>query len=97
MTQHTPGPWEVIGNGWHVSIVRADDNNTTICDTQLQEDSYETIANANLIAAAPDLLAACKAMLGIDMPPAGEPGHIDYTHAVHMAAAAIVKARDGTS
>ena len=39
----------------------------------------------------PDLLAACKAMVGDDMPEAGQPGHIDYGKAVEMARAAIAK------
>lgn len=39
-----------------------------------------------------ELLVACKAILGIDNPPAGEPGHIDFGQAIGMAQAAVTKA-----
>lgn len=48
--------------------------------------------HARLIAASPDLLRACKAMLGVDNPPAGEVGHVDFNTAVQMAREAIKKA-----
>lgn len=68
--QHTPGPWfadtENCGGG--MSIKTAD--GTSIGHTAAVRDpSYteirtpEAIANARLIAAAPDLLAACKEAL----------------------------------
>lgn len=47
---------------------------------------------ARKFAASPDLFTACKAMLGIDNPPAGEVGHVDFNAAVEMAHAAIAKA-----
>jgi hypothetical protein len=62
-TKHTPGPWEctidshgrgrILGNGCWVATtwtVADDDNNKR----------YPAEANASLIAAAPDLLEACK-------------------------------------
>ena len=65
---HTPGPWaydadscEVFGTtegrscGWVAKVVGGDSN-----DCRLPYD--ERVANARLIAAAPDLLAACKAL-----------------------------------
>jgi hypothetical protein len=39
-----------------------------------------------------ELLAALKALLGVDNPPAGEPGHIDYGIAVRIAAAVVARA-----
>lgn len=71
MTKHTPGPWrvadrkpdipgtlEIDSNGWHAhSIIyyRMDelDNPELIIQSE---------ANANLIAASPELLEACKAI-----------------------------------
>lgn len=64
---HTPGPWmltgeidrihsgEVICPGKHESPV------AVCCDFNRYEREEEREANARLIAAAPDLLAACKA------------------------------------
>ena len=54
----------------------------------------ERDANARLIAAAPDLLDALRAMLG-DTPPAGEPGHVDFADAVKMARAALARVQGG--
>lgn len=69
---HTPGPWTIgpadwmisqkHGVGWRNFPVRAPgwyDVATVYCD----EDDAEQDANVNLIAAAPDLLEACKYML----------------------------------
>lgn len=53
-------------------------------------------ARSAQIAAAPDLLAALKAILNVDNPPAGEPGHIDLLVAVDMGNAAIAKAEPKT-
>lgn len=70
---HTPGPWSVhpatIGGN---QIVRGPDGERVcLCDTaspyrKPQGRSHEPqdrVANARLISAAPDLLAACKAAL----------------------------------
>ncbi len=48
--------------------------------------------SAALVLAAPDLLAACKAMLDIDNPEPGHQGHITAGEARRMAADAIRKA-----
>jgi hypothetical protein len=54
MSAHTPGPWcwLSIADDFHAICVGLE----TIADTQ-------TIGNARLIAAAPDLLQACKRLL----------------------------------
>ena len=62
---HTPGPWEigarmtrveVLPKGWNMPMCVAD------CGTEHAPDSkHERVANARLIASAPDLLAACRA------------------------------------
>ena len=53
--KHTPGEWRVIAH----SIIIADESG--ICKLFGEGMNFgEQIANARLIAAAPDLLAACK-------------------------------------
>ena len=52
-TEHTPGPWYIEpilrGSGWHYRLGQ-----------EPFDDVQEAKANACLIAAAPDLLAACE-------------------------------------
>ncbi len=73
MSQHTPGPWatdmEGLDNGDDIPINASGVYIATVTtcwpcvmdlDGELQEEGK---ANARLIAAAPDLLAACKEML----------------------------------
>ena len=67
-TKHTPGPWMsrlVGGNNWHVV---ADSPNVkglaqTVCDINGPWNPSNYAANAKLIAACPDLLAACQALI----------------------------------
>lgn len=67
--QHTPGPWVFQeGNKERPSmsmVHKASDRGfpiaQVICETQNTKQRAEDIANARLIAAAPDLLAACHA------------------------------------
>ena len=66
-TKHTPGPWktgcrmtrvEVLPAGWNAPMCIAD------CGTKYSPESEEEkCANARLIAAAPELLEACKIAL----------------------------------
>ena len=65
MAEHTAGPWR--HDGGPIVHVRFQGQNLQICkcfrrDTHC-DDLSETEANARLIAAAPDLLAACKEAL----------------------------------
>ena len=59
MSKHTPGPWEYLGHAW---VQTADDKKTPIANFNF---FAATEANARLIAAAPELLEACKVALGI--------------------------------
>lgn len=71
---HTPGPWEHNGlesedpKFRYAHAVWTADGKTPICSTTFEIGKYHTgpddvdDANARLIAAAPDLLAACKGM-----------------------------------
>lgn len=59
---HTPGPWEHTGNG---DIQGNEDNGhgmgpVDVCSVYLRTVKGRTEANARLIAAAPELLAALK-------------------------------------
>lgn len=59
---HTPGPWEVVNQG----VYQARGGGREILFGQHNTRSAtkeERMANAQLIAASPDLLAACKAAL----------------------------------
>ena len=59
---HTPGPWKagqrIAGNGWGVWCT---ENWYGVLDNTAP--GIDAEANARLIAAAPDLLAACEAVL----------------------------------
>ena len=66
--EHTPGPW--VAHGWgddEVEIVGPDDR--LICELAQEYDDHSgaganaaIVADARLISAAPDLLAACQAV-----------------------------------
>jgi hypothetical protein len=66
MTKHTPGPWQVDqdGAGWYIESNPERDHSIAFGRWADQEEApdandNEKLANARLIAAAPDLLAAC--------------------------------------
>lgn len=63
MSKHTPGPWNWENDR---TILVAENGERIASDADAQYDLLDgpnADANANLIAAAPDLLAACKAAL----------------------------------
>jgi hypothetical protein len=57
MGKHTPGPWRVNGECIEYGPFVAGDG---WCVAKIVRDPPETEANAHLIAAAPELLEACK-------------------------------------
>ena len=67
--KHTPGPWEACGQDGCIRIRATDVDGTTVYPAAINgnadDDEYgpTTRANAELIAAAPDLLAACRVAL----------------------------------
>lgn len=83
--KHTPGPWQTPGDG---RIFGPGEDGENIADaTWWPSDDgrdSESLANANLIAAAPDLLAACEALL------AASEGRT--SHAMDMVREAVAKA-----
>ncbi|MGX9761904.1 hypothetical protein [Pseudomonas shahriarae] len=105
MNNHTPGPWYVIQHGTMVvSNPNGDIDKTHIAsivghngDANFNAKGLE--ANANLIAAAPDLLAALEGFERIKdiwLPAEAEERHAEEMYALHMARnsmlAAIAKA-----
>jgi hypothetical protein len=63
MSAHTPGPWERIG--WDVRTKRTDSDHRgfVIATTEISPFPEERHADAQLIAAAPEMLAALKGLL----------------------------------
>lgn len=75
MSHFTPGPWELTVRDHIGSYVIQDDANRIVAETRPPGNIRATgseEANARLIAAAPDLLAACamaiQAIMGMDLP-----------------------------
>ena len=67
---HTPGPWTTCGPAQFAdkqtgTMIYAEGGNGHLVATVRNEYSPNQPANARLIAAAPDLLAACKSFLDI--------------------------------
>ena len=89
MSGHTPGPWVVLQNPMSHDCITSDD--CRICEMPRWDDEYaeEETANARLIAAAPDLLAALERMVRQH-----GSNFISYSgdHPVSVARAAIAKA-----
>lgn len=89
--KHTPGPWELTHyvSGTWVVAPKADSVEITVCC--LPNETVHSTANARLIAAAPDLLEAAKAILQAwqDSPKSHQP---HWSKAVNAAAHAIRKA-----
>ena len=66
MTKHTPGPWRVgqtLAGG--PSIESKHDKRLAVALVGMHRDGPEAYANALLIAAAPDLLKALKALVAL--------------------------------
>lgn len=89
-TNHTPGPW-FCENGDNRWAVWDDEGMACICDVHAGvEPDPSGATHARLIAAAPDLLAACEMMLtvyGLSQ---------EAPHAVEVMRAAIAKAKGET-
>jgi len=87
---HTPGPWTAhrCEHGWHIGP--QPDGVCTIHDNTDGSRMAEHTANARLIAAAPDLLAAC---LGAKTALQGAVGNVaEIDVAIEAIDAAVVKA-----
>jgi hypothetical protein len=64
---HTPGPWQIYGGAYKFIVARPMPNHKPfVCELPDSEpETEEERANADLIAAAPDLLAALKTAVKI--------------------------------
>lgn len=56
MTKHTPGPWHVVEGKLTKSALEVHANSRAICELWRRGNAKTELANARLMAAAPDLL-----------------------------------------
>lgn len=99
---HTPGPWRLLVGDEGDFILHGDSpephgQNMVICSRNIgTPNSAEGIANARLISAAPDLLAALKHAIEVDTEWRSRHGEYrrtpEYQESYDMAIAAIAKA-----
>ena len=97
MNKHTPGPWSVVQHDHAICVQTESPNKTQFgasryaaiggFDRNDQDQLQEALANAHLIAAAPDLLEALQAIMS-------ETNPIELAAALDMARAAIAKATE---
>ena len=98
MSEHTPGPWHLMGSSIRFRAVDAVGNvheGLVCCLESERRLAANRDANARLIAAAPELLEALQELV---MSVAGEPGAqhaIGGVHSLRDARAAIAKATKG--
>lgn len=94
MSKHTPGPWGLDGN-----LIEGPDGERVACITAYSRRTPKQKANARLIAAAPEMLAALQAVLAeIEGP--DRPHSTDSwlpSHLAHQVRAAIAKAEGGAA
>lgn len=93
-----PGSWEMLGSptgAGPITIRECKTNGLYIAELvpTASDPPAEVLANARLIAAAPDLLAACEAIAMGDT----TAGHVDLGTAIKMAHDAVAKARGGVT
>ena len=62
MANHTPGPWWWGGPEWPNTVYSQERHATAMVECNYRDGDDEDIANARLISAAPDLLAALEAV-----------------------------------
>ena len=93
MTKHTPGPWKLIWHGNEIYpfplSVHTEDDDCWIA----RDGTVSSEANARLIAAAPDLLAALELMVNEFAMMIEEYGGSDSDSVMNQARAAIATAR----
>ena len=90
--KHTPGPWRnERGSGDYGRNITADNGRRIICETICSDHA----ANAALIVAAPDLLAACEAALDFIHSLPYTPGSAPETRLQDKLVDAIARAKGG--
>jgi len=85
MSKHTPGPWVIVEDYGRFAV---ESKHHSVCDVSDHDTRHE--ANARLIAAAPELLMACKVLLGCL-----KKTLIDFGTEMDAACTAIAKADSG--
>ena len=96
MNKHTIGPWTMRPDGFVYAVngERVCSPHSTLPDSaKWSKQRKDLKANARLIAAAPDLLEACRALLDLELSSLRGSDDKDYCHEVQLAIAAIAKAR----
>ena len=89
MTEHTPGPWEWLNLGFGFELIGNNGRPVIDCDCRI-----EAPGDFTLLAAAPDLLAACEALLESNLQlQRAVHGGLRNGPAEDMAVAAVAKAR----
>jgi hypothetical protein len=88
--EHTPGPWRIGKSG--VTVIFNNDQGFTVPPVPDNDNWSEAEANARLIAAAPDLLAALE-LINAALPTSEKAWPIYMNDAILAARAAIRKAR----
>ena len=100
MAEHTPGPWERTCTAFGLlGVASVETWERIVMLTPHKDDPKygESYANANLIAAAPDLLYALESlMVEINPPTPGSIGETRINMVYSAAKAAVAKARGGT-
>jgi len=98
-TAHTPGPWRVTEYGGEIAIHAEDNTKVALPEKWFASDRVEAAANAHLIAAAPELLAALESIAAGSVQDTGENGmgtvNIDRETMQLIARAALAKATGG--
>ena len=89
-TEHTPGPWQSFNGGAVVGTVENSGGSTYVADIRHRANG-ESAANARLIAAAPDMLAALERIAAITGSTGGHKSMVEEFQ--FLAHAAIAKAR----
>ena len=99
MITHTKGPWEVGDGSWksgHVDINAKTHGSLAVVVTFVDDEPYaEGLANARLIAAAPDLLASLKVMTKAFESNLANHENTDWFEEWNTAMSAITKATKG--
>ena len=96
MTTHTPGPWQAEAPKYSAHVAAAiwrDGVRLAQVDRRPKANESEEMANARLIAAAPDLLAACQKLAEWDLSRGGAVGARLISEACSWARAALAKAQ----
>jgi len=99
--QHTPGPWQAVSMTAYTYVILDLDGDAV--GTAVARSSYEPpdtpLANARLMAAAPDLLAALQRIATMRDLPIGDAQEemSSRLYAAEIAAVAIAKAEGGAS